>query len=108
MVKRRSVLHFNSSSRSERDVGELVTKVFEKAVKKESQPRYTFSLPLLTVQDEIRDYCNNKNIKIGYDTLFMEITFSSDRETVDELIKRFFTENELYLRGRIYLSEAVV
>ncbi|EAY9309061.1 glucose-6-phosphate dehydrogenase, partial [Salmonella enterica subsp. enterica serovar Cerro] len=27
---------------------------------------------------------------------------------VDELIKHFFTENKLYLRGRFYLSAAVV
>ncbi|EAN9892395.1 glucose-6-phosphate dehydrogenase, partial [Salmonella enterica] len=26
----------------------------------------------------------------------------------DELIKHFFTENKLYLRGRFYLSAAVV
>ncbi|HFY6813005.1 TPA: glucose-6-phosphate dehydrogenase, partial [Salmonella enterica subsp. enterica serovar Typhimurium] len=52
--------------------------------------------------------CKKKNIKIGYDTLFMEITFSADREAVDELIKHFFTENKLYLRGRFYLSAAVV
>ncbi|MDI8097003.1 hypothetical protein MJH70_22910, partial [Salmonella enterica subsp. enterica serovar Kentucky] len=42
-----------------------VTKVFEKAAKKEPQPLYTFSLPLLSVQDEIRVYCKKKNIKIG-------------------------------------------
>ncbi len=106
MVKRRSLLHFNNRTRSERDLGELVTKVFEKAAKKEPQPLYTFSVPMLSVQEEIRAYCK-KNIKIGYDTLFMEITFSADRETVDELIKHFFTENKLYLRGRFYLSAAV-
>ncbi|EBR2487696.1 glucose-6-phosphate dehydrogenase [Salmonella enterica] len=108
MVKRRSLLHFNNRTRSQRDLGELVSKVFEKAVKKEPQPLYTFSLPLLSVQDEIRAYCKKKNIKIGYDTLFMEITFSSDREAVDELIKYFFTENKLYLRGRFYLSASAV
>lgn len=108
VVKRRSLLHFNSRTRSERDVGDLVTKVFAHAAKKESQPLYTFSLPLLSVQDEIRTYCKQKNIKIGYDTLFMEITFSADRAAVEELVKRFFTENELYLRGRFYLSAAAV
>ncbi|EAT8475815.1 glucose-6-phosphate dehydrogenase [Salmonella enterica] len=108
MVKRRNLLHFNNGARSERDLGDLVTKVFEKAAKKEPQPLYTFSLPLLSVQDDIRVYCKKKNIKIGYDTLFMEITFSADREAVDELIKHFFSENKLYLRGRFYLSAAVV
>ncbi|EYH75043.1 hypothetical protein SEEHN189_06070 [Salmonella enterica subsp. enterica serovar Heidelberg str. N189] len=83
-------------------------KFLRKRRKKEPQPLYTFSLPLLSVQDEIRVYCKKKNIKIGYDTLFMEITFSADREAVDELIKHFFTENKLYLRGRFYLSAAVV
>ncbi len=70
MVKRRNLLHFNNGARSERDLGDLVTKVFEKAAKKEPQQLYTFSLPLLSVQDEIRVYCKKKNIKIGYDTLF--------------------------------------
>lgn len=108
MVKKRSLLHFNSHTRSERELGELVAKVFEKAAKKEPQPLYTFSLPLLSVQDELRAYCRKKNIRIGYDTLFMEITFSSDREAVDELVTRFFTENKLYVRGRFYLSAAVL
>lgn len=34
MVKRRNLLHFNNGARSERDLGDLVTKVFEKAAKK--------------------------------------------------------------------------
>ncbi len=60
MVKRRNLLHFNNGARSERDLGDLVTKVFEKAAKKEPQPLYTFSLPLLSVQDDIRVYCKKK------------------------------------------------
>ncbi|TMW25463.1 glucose-6-phosphate dehydrogenase [Salmonella enterica subsp. enterica serovar Kentucky] len=107
MVKRRNLLHFNNGARSERDLGDLVTKVFEKAAKKEPQPLYTFSLPLLSVQDEIV-YCKKKNIKLGYATPFMEITFSADREAADVLIKHFFTVNNLYLRGRLHLLAAVV
>lgn len=60
MVKRRNLLHFNNGARLERDLGDLVTKVFEKAAKKEPQPLYTFSLPLLSVQDDIRVYCKKK------------------------------------------------
>ncbi len=40
MVKRRNLLHFNNGARSERDLGDLVTKVFEKAAKK-NRNRYT-------------------------------------------------------------------
>ncbi|TGD68307.1 glucose-6-phosphate dehydrogenase, partial [Salmonella enterica subsp. enterica serovar Poona] len=41
-------------------------------------------------------------------TLIMERSFSADRAAGDELITHFFTENKLYLRGRFYLSAAVV